>query len=156
MIEHAREREGPKSTASALASLGLYLLKQKRYVEAEPRLRECLAIREKQLPDHWLRFAAVSMLGDALLGQQKYAAAEPLLLEGYDGIKQREDKIPLGFRTIRLTEAVERIVRLYESTGQVEKARMWRGNPPASKSPAGAPIVPRAGNYHQVDKLPGS
>jgi len=34
------------------------------------------------------------MLGGSLLGQKKYAEAEPLLLSGYEGMKQREVKIP--------------------------------------------------------------
>src|SRR5262245_36087266 len=62
------------------------------------------------------------------------AAAEPLLLQGYEGIKQRADQIPpLGKR--RLTEAIERLVRLYEASQQAEKARTWRAKLPADKAP---------------------
>jgi hypothetical protein len=40
-------------------------------------------------------------------------------------MKQREAKLPpLSKR--RLTETVERIVRLYEAANQPEKARVWR------------------------------
>ena len=53
------------------------------------------------------------------------AAAEPLLRKGYEGLKQREGKIPPR-RKIRLTEAVERLVQLYESTGQPVKAAIWK------------------------------
>jgi hypothetical protein len=108
-----------------LAGLGHNLLKQRWYAEAEPLLRECLAIREQRLPDSWLRFNTQSMLGGALLGQQKYAEAEPLLLQGYEGMKQREARIPPPEKA-RLPEAVERLVQLYEATGQLEKARLWR------------------------------
>ena len=48
------------------------------------------------------------MLGGALLGQKKYAEAEPLLLAGYEGMKQREAKIPPEGK-VRLTEALERL-----------------------------------------------
>ena len=80
--------------AAALAGLTQTLLAQKKFAEAEPPARECLTIREKKLPDDWRTFNARSMLGGSLLGQKKYAEAEPLLLSGYEGMKQREDKIP--------------------------------------------------------------
>ena len=57
-------------------------------------LRECLAIRVKKQPDAWSTFNTQSKLGGVLLGQKKYADAEPLLLQGYEGMKQREAKIP--------------------------------------------------------------
>jgi serine/threonine protein kinase/Flp pilus assembly protein TadD len=137
LLERQQKKDGPKSadTAGVLAGLGLNLLKQQRYAEAEPLLRECLAIREQKLPDDWLRFNAQSLLGGALLGQKKYDAAEPLLVQSYEGMKQREDKIPpLGKR--RLPEAVERIVQLYEATQRPEKARAWRAKLPPDKAPA--------------------
>jgi tetratricopeptide (TPR) repeat protein len=108
-----------------LALLGYILQEAQKYAAAEGVLRECLAIREKHLPESWLRFNAASLLGGALLGQKKYAEAEPLLLQGYEGMKQREVQISVDSK-MRLPEAVERIVRLYEATGQLEKARAWR------------------------------
>ena len=57
-----------------------------------------------------------------LLGQKTYAEAEPLLLAGYEGMKAREAKVPKP----RLTQAGERIVKLYEAWGQPEKAAEWR------------------------------
>src|SRR5262249_2428156 len=113
LLERRRKIDGPKSasTASELAVLGLNLLKQNKYAEADPLLRECLAIRKEKLPDDWLRFNALSLLGGALLGQQKYAEAEPLLLQGYEGMRQRKARIPAGGKE-RVPEAVERIVRL--------------------------------------------
>ena len=65
--------------AGMLAQIGLSLLQQKKWTEAEPLLRECLAIREKTQPDVWTTFNTQSLLGGALLGQKKYADAEPLL-----------------------------------------------------------------------------
>jgi eukaryotic-like serine/threonine-protein kinase len=64
------------------------------------------------------------MVGGALLGQKKYAEAE-LLLQGYEGMKQREATIPVLSR-VRLIEALERLVQLYEATSQKEKAADWR------------------------------
>jgi hypothetical protein len=34
--------------------LGLDLLKEKKHADAEPQLRECLAIREKKPADDWV------------------------------------------------------------------------------------------------------
>jgi hypothetical protein len=111
--------------AAQLASLGFILLKQQKASEAEPVLRACLAVREKKEPDAWTTFNTRSLLGAALLGQKKYAEAEPLLLAGYEGMKQREAKVPPPAK-VRLTNALERLVRLYEATGQQDKAAEWR------------------------------
>ena len=60
-----------------------------------------------------------------MLGQQKYAEAEPLPLAGYEGMKQREAKIPAQGK-VRLTEALERLVQLYDAWGKPEQAEQWR------------------------------
>ena len=65
------------------------------------------------------------MLGGALLGQKKYAEAEPLLLTGYEGMKQREGKIPTAGK-VRPKEALQRLVQLYEDMGQSAKAAEWK------------------------------
>jgi WD40 repeat protein/serine/threonine protein kinase len=133
VLDGQRKAKNPApQIAATLATLGLSRLKQHKYAEAEPVLRECLAIRTDKLPDDWSRFNAQSLLGGALLGQRKYAEAEPLLLQGYEGMKQREAKIsPAGKK--RLPEAVERIVALYEATSRRDEARAWRAKlPPAA------------------------
>jgi tetratricopeptide (TPR) repeat protein len=107
-----------------LAQVGLGLLEQKKWAEAEPLLRECLAIREKTQPDHWATFNTQSMLGGALLGQKKYADAEPLLLKGYAGMKKRQGTIPPQGRP-RLVEAAERLVQLYEALGKKDEVARW-------------------------------
>ena len=123
----------PDGTAVVLALLGGNRLKQQKFSEAEPILRECLAIREQNEPDDWTTFNTKSMLGGSLLGQKKYAEAEPLLLAGYEGMKQREETIPPQAK-IRLTEAIERLVQLYGETGKTDKADEWRGKLPVTKS----------------------
>jgi serine/threonine protein kinase/tetratricopeptide (TPR) repeat protein len=111
--------------AKSLAESGRMLLLVKAYADAEPLLRECLAVREKTQPDLWNTFTAKSMLGGALLGQKKYAEAEPFLVAGYQGMDQREATIPVQAKD-RLTEALERLVQLYEATGKLEDAARWR------------------------------
>jgi tetratricopeptide (TPR) repeat protein len=109
--------------ANALGWLALNLLLQERHGDAERIAREVLAIAQTEpfRPFYWK-----SVLGAALLGQKKYADAEPLLLQGYDGMKQRETGVPEGERRRLLADAGERVVRFYEDTGQPEKARQWR------------------------------
>ncbi len=111
--------------AGMLAQIGLGLLKQKKGSEAEPLLRECIAIREKQEPDDWRTFNTKSMLGQALMGQKKFAEAEPLLRAGYDGMKQREKMIPPQIQ-VRLPEAIERLVQLYDAMDRKDEAAKWR------------------------------
>jgi eukaryotic-like serine/threonine-protein kinase len=119
--------------AGVLAQFGLTLLQVKAHSDAEPLLRECLAIREKTQPDLWNTFTAKSMLGGALLGEKKYAEAEPLLVAGYEGMKRRESTIPpLG--QDRLTEALERLVQLYEAIDKSVEAARWRKDLEARKA----------------------
>jgi serine/threonine protein kinase/tetratricopeptide (TPR) repeat protein len=96
---------------------------------AEPLLREALTIRQKSLPDDWRTFETESLLGDSLLGQKRLAEAEPHLLKGFEGMKAREAKIPVPSRK-SLSDAADRIIRLYDAWGKSEKAGEWRKKRP--------------------------
>jgi tetratricopeptide (TPR) repeat protein len=126
-LEAARKRDGEDSpqAAGALAYLGLSLLRQRKYAEAEPLLRECLKVRAQKEPDDWRTFNTKSLLGASLLGQKKFDEAEPLLLAGYEGMKLREGKVRAQGK-VRLTEASERLVQLYDAWGRKDKADEWR------------------------------
>jgi serine/threonine-protein kinase len=141
---------GDLSLASALAQLGLLLLQHDEFTEAEPILRECLAIREQALgpdcPDYWKLANTRSMLGGALTGQgaamiesdapaaiAKFTEAELLLVESGEWLTQNADRIPQDVRAERLRQALEWIVRLYEfwdtaapGSGKAEQAARWR------------------------------
>jgi tetratricopeptide (TPR) repeat protein len=128
-LEQVRKRDNSRrqGRANALGWLGLNRLLQHQYTEAEPLIRESVAISEKYGPDSQgaRHFYWLSVLGAILFGQQRYAEAEPLLLQGYEGMKQRQ-AIMHALELPRLTEAGERIVRFYEVTQQPEKAQEWR------------------------------
>jgi hypothetical protein len=109
--------------------VGRVFLQFGQFAEAEKILRACLALRQKLQPDIWTTFDIQALLGGSLLGQKKYAEAEPLLVQGYEGLKAREATIPAASKKF-LTEAVERLVQLYEATGQPEKAKEWRAKLP--------------------------
>jgi tetratricopeptide (TPR) repeat protein len=99
--------------------LGLSLLRQKRWEEAEPHLRECLELREQHLPESWCRYNALSLLGECLSGQGRHAEAEPLLLEGWERMEP-----PASMRS-RKDDALARIVKLYEAWGKPGEAARW-------------------------------
>jgi serine/threonine protein kinase/Tfp pilus assembly protein PilF len=136
-LEAERRHHGEPSAkvAATMASLALHLLKQQKYAEAEPIVQECLRIHEQVAPDDWTTFNTRSLLGGSLLGQEKYAEAEPMLQSGYEGMKRREATIP-PVGKIRLTEAIERLVQLYEATGEPGKAAVWRARLGRASLPA--------------------
>jgi len=135
-LDRQRKQLGANSPqlANRLGNIGAALLRHKQYSEAEKHLRECLAIRAKNEPDDWRTSNTRCRLGAALLGQQKYADAEPLLVAGYKGLRERAAKIPEPTRTVRLAEAVRRLVTLYDATEKKDEAAKWRKELNAAKS----------------------
>jgi hypothetical protein len=109
--------------ADGLSSLGVVLLQQEKWTEAEPPLREYLAICDKALPDDVRRYEAMSFLGLALMG--RHADAEPLIVAGYEEMKAREARIAVPDRSL-LRAAAERVVHLYEEWGKPDRAAEWK------------------------------
>ncbi len=118
---------GPEhpGVGDARADLARTLLLETNFAEAETVGRLCLALREKLLPNHWETFEARSLLGVSLAGQKKYAEAEPLLLSGYLGMKERQQKIPATEKRW-LREALLQLVQFYDATGKAADATKWR------------------------------
>lgn len=108
-----------------MSQLALMLLRQAKWAEAEPVLREVVVVQGKLASESWAAANAKSMLGDALLGQRKFAEAEPLLVEGYAGLKRHEREIPPQGEFL-FTEALERLVRHYEATGDGESVAKYK------------------------------
>jgi len=113
------------SHAAALAIEGAMLLARNKPAEAESKLRRSLAIGQKIQPDDWATFDTRSLLGAALLLQKKYTAAQPLLLSAYEGLKEREAKLPLEGRG-SLASAARRLVQLYEAWGKTDQVAKWQ------------------------------
>jgi len=111
--------------ADTLARFADILLTEGKFAEVDPPARECLAIREKKLPEDWRTYNMRSFLGRGLLGQQKYEEAQPMLLSGYEGMKQRDLKIPFGDKK-RLKEAIAALVQLYEAQARSDQAAEWK------------------------------
>ena len=81
---------------------------------------------KKVRPDDWQRFRAESLLGASLAGERKYDEAEPLLLEGYQGMLARNDRIDVPYR-YHLLLARQWLVQLYQAWGRPAKAAEWSG-----------------------------
>ncbi len=112
-------------TLSTLDNLAQTHLLDQEYAIAERYFREGLIIREQKSPENWSLFDTKSLLGAALTGQKKFQEAEPLLLAGYEGLNDREAKIPAASKP-RFAEARQRLVQLYEAWDKPEQAAAWR------------------------------
>ena len=64
-------------------------------------------------------------MGETLAGQKKYQEAEAFLLEGYEGMATRKDRIPVP-DWYHLERARDWIIRLYSDWGKPEKAADWQ------------------------------
>ncbi len=123
----AKVKFGPDNprTLEIINRLGRGYIQSDQPARAEPLLREYLALRAKHEPEGWKTFDAKSLLGAALRGEQMYAEAEPLLLAGYEGMRQRQARIPGSYK-IRLIEDLQQLVKLYEAVGNHDKVIEWR------------------------------
>jgi serine/threonine protein kinase/lipopolysaccharide biosynthesis regulator YciM len=91
----------------------------------EPLLRELADFWKNKAGAGSPEYAAeLSDLGRNLVQQKKYAEAEPLLLAGYAGMRKRMGNVPQ--EKARLTEAAERLVQIYEATGDKDQAAQWQ------------------------------
>lgn len=124
-----RHSLGPDDVAALVsaADLALAYVSQGRFSKSEPLARETLEIERERQPDNWQRFRSESLLGASLAGQKKYAEAEPLLLEGYEGMMARKDRIAVPDR-YHLDLAREWLVQVYQAWGKPAKAAQWRKN----------------------------
>ncbi|HVJ81203.1 MAG TPA: serine/threonine-protein kinase [Planctomycetia bacterium] len=118
-------RRDDASLAMALNLLGVRLLEVQAGAEAEKLLRESLALREKAMTDDWLVGYAKGQVGTALLAQRRLAEAEPLLSAGCEMMLARRKSMPPQGPSA-LVDAMRRLVRLYEESGDKTKATKWR------------------------------
>jgi len=99
-------------------------LNRTEYTEAEELLRQCLEIRKLAHGDtDWRSAHVMSLLGASLAGQGKFDEAEPLLLDAYNQMKDNAETIPEYYRDDRIRQALDRIVKLYESWDAAEPGK---------------------------------
>lgn len=113
------------TTLEANLGVGRDLLALGRYHDAEIVLRECTTAYAKTAPDTWPRFSAQTALGASLAGQRRFEEAEGLLLEGHQGLVQRQSSIPTEDQAV-LAQARRWLADLYHAWGKPEQARNWQ------------------------------
>jgi eukaryotic-like serine/threonine-protein kinase len=118
---------GPEhpATAASKADLAEAYVSEGKFTESEPLAREAEAFQRTSQPDNWQIFWAESLLGASLAGEKRYVEAEPLLLEGYRGMLERKDLMPIP-KLRDLDSAHVWIVQMYMAWGKPEKANEWR------------------------------
>jgi tetratricopeptide (TPR) repeat protein/tRNA A-37 threonylcarbamoyl transferase component Bud32 len=121
------------AVAACRFGVGQVLLAEKKFDLAEPELRAALAQFDRQFPDHYLAFEVKTALGEALAGRKKYPEAEPLLKQGYEGLKARTAEIPGNEMERIMTDALTRLVKLYDEWGKKDEAAKWRAELEALK-----------------------
>ena len=108
--------------ARASGMLGRILTATRRPAEAEPLLREALAVLETRVPRHSNPMATMlGNLGECLAAQARYAEAEPLLKESYEIVKTvHVPESPV------LEEARQHLISLYDAWGKPQQAAVYR------------------------------
>jgi hypothetical protein len=113
------------NTLKTRVDLASCYLQMHRFAQAESLLRPCLAAQEKSEPQAPSTFYTQSLLGASWLGQGQYAAAEAPLLAGYAGLNKVRRWLAAPLK-VQLVQAAERLVKLYELTGNKSGADKWR------------------------------
>jgi tetratricopeptide (TPR) repeat protein len=134
LIEGARAMRPASSVelAQDLARASSALVLCAAWAEAEPLLREVLAVREAKMPGAWQLEFTRSQLGVVQLGLGRFADAEALLVAGAEGMRARQEAMPEGVRH-RVREVVQRVADFYtrndvplDETMRAEKAALWK------------------------------
>lgn len=105
----------------ALVGLGRVFLKKGMDRDAEPLLREAIAIRDKQCGPNTASTALVSsVLGEALISLGRFEEAESLLLDCHRSLSHALGDSDAGCRRVAAQLAL-----LYDSWGKPEQAIAW-------------------------------
>ncbi len=105
--------------------LGVNLVEQRKYSQAEPILRQALTYRDKGDQDDWQLYRAQAFLGAALSGLKRYPEAEKFLLSGQQGLEQRVSRMPDDQKKW-LRFSAQQMVDLYSGWGKPDQAAQWQ------------------------------
>ena len=113
---------GSAGTAATLVAVGHLMMRQQQSSAAEPLLRDALAWRQANLPTKHRGISEVkAALGEALLAQEEYREAESQLLSALESIPARLTPLAYNLASVRAL-----VVRLYEASGQSQKAAAYK------------------------------
>ncbi len=106
-----------------------------RAEQAEPLLRECLALHETNASDNWRRYHVTAMLGQLLVRQneadtagadvEKLKRAESLLLAGLTGMQEREATKSSQNRE-QLSGIMRSLIKVYTKLGRPADSDAWQ------------------------------
>jgi tetratricopeptide (TPR) repeat protein len=105
-------------TSALLKNMGWYLMERERYAEAEPVLRQALAIREQQLgPQHSDTATSFNDLAELYWRQGRYTEAEPLVQHALTIRKQQ-----FGLSHPDTATSLNDLAVLYDEQGKYAEA----------------------------------
>ena len=111
-----------QATTLSLSVIGLALTKLDQSKKGERFLRQALGISRKNYrADDWRIYNLESQLGECLLAQHRFADAESFLLHSYEKLKGS-----FGEDSRLASDALQRVVRLYEDWSRPEDAARYR------------------------------
>ncbi|MCX7663946.1 MAG: tetratricopeptide repeat protein [Gemmataceae bacterium] len=114
----------PSALAIELFNLAECQGNQDKWSEAETTYREAAELVVRIDPDLWTNWLIKARIGETLLEQKKYTDAEKLLLEGYEGLKKREAKIPKS-QDHHLPETAKALIKLYKAMEKPDEVKKW-------------------------------
>ena len=121
----------PETTARTLLILGRVKVEQGWHNEAEPFLKEALALAREHCPSkRELLAQTANWLGAVLVARQEYPEAEKLLLSDSE-----QFLAPVLLSSAERRTAIGHIVKLYEAWGKPEPAAEWSKKADAFASP---------------------
>jgi serine/threonine protein kinase/tetratricopeptide (TPR) repeat protein len=122
---------GHRALGSTLVALGWLYARSGRAEQGEILLHEGLDICRRAYPaGHWATADATSRLGECLAARRDYSGAEQPLLSSYRALQATPGTPPA-----RLEQALDRVINLYEASGQPEKAASWRAKRAGEEKP---------------------
>jgi non-specific serine/threonine protein kinase/serine/threonine-protein kinase len=138
-IERAALPPEHRALGQTLCALGWLCAQTGRASEGEGWLRESRNIGRRAWPaNHWVPADAASRLGGCLTVLRQFQEAETLLLSSYLTLASARATPPP-----RRVEALERIVKLYETWGKPDKAVAWRAKRSGLTKPTEQGAQPR-------------
>ncbi len=144
----------PAFLIERIGDLAHGLLRQGDLAGAESFLRLYLELATKNLRDGWRRSSALSALGACLLQHEKFSDAEPLLLTGYAGLRQYEERIPVAIRRERLAAALQPLVQLYKNWNKPDEAAKLQQELDAISGPSSENEASQTAEQDRLKKTP--
>ncbi|MBU6237692.1 MAG: protein kinase [Planctomycetes bacterium] len=115
----------PAELVTKLELVGSCRMDLQQFLAAEELFSKALEIRQREMPEAWETFQSRSLLGEALFRQDKFGDAEQHLVAGYEGLVNRQDKIP-PTAVSPIGGALERLIALYERLEQPVEVERYR------------------------------